>query len=85
MWRMLPKDFRKSNRVIYGKGEPIIINNEAFLLAFGFKKWTITSIWDKPADQKNKDRNHVCNYGRRYFRGAKSTYSEGWSFGQIVK
>jgi hypothetical protein len=52
MWRMLPKDFRQRATELYGKGEPIIINNEAFLLAFGFKKWTITSIWDKPADQR---------------------------------
>ena len=54
MWRMLPKDFRQRATELYGKGEPIIINNEAFLLAFGFKKWSITSIWNKPADQRTK-------------------------------
>lgn len=52
MWRMLPKDFRQRATELYGKGEPIIINNEAFLLAFGFKKWSITNIWNKPESER---------------------------------
>ena len=52
MWRMLPKDFRQRATELYGKGEPIVINNEAFLLAFGFKKWSITNIWNKPESER---------------------------------
>jgi hypothetical protein len=52
MWRMLPKDFRQRATELYGKGEPIVINNEAFLLAFGFKKWTITNIWNKQPNER---------------------------------
>lgn len=43
MWRMLPQDFRQRATELYGKGNPIIIRNEAFNLAFGFKKFSVVS------------------------------------------
>ena len=43
MWRMLPQDFKQRATELYGKGNPIIIRNEAFNLAFGFKKFSVVS------------------------------------------
>ena len=53
MWRMLPHDFKQRATELYGKGEPIVIRNEAFLLAFGFKKYTVANIFNKLAKDRN--------------------------------
>jgi hypothetical protein len=43
MWRMLPTDFKQQATALYGKGNPIIMRNEAFNFAFGFKKFSVVS------------------------------------------
>ncbi|WP_288981986.1 hypothetical protein [uncultured Flavobacterium sp.] len=53
MWRMLPHDFKQRAIELYGKGEPIVIRNEAFLLAFGFKKYTVAEVFNKLAKDRN--------------------------------
>ena len=53
MWRMLPHDFKQRATELYGKGEPIVIRNEAFLLAFGFKKYTVADVFNKLAKDRN--------------------------------
>lgn len=55
MWRMLPQDFKDQATALYGKGNPIIIRNEAFNMAFGFKKFSVVSYaFDTKAADRNK-------------------------------
>ena len=67
MWRMLPTDFKQQATALYGKGNPIVIRNEAFNLAFGFKKFSIVSY---AFDTKAADRNA---FQSGFVRFAKAT------------
>jgi len=53
MWRMLPHDFKQRAESLYGKGQPIVLRNEAFNIAFGFKKWSISTVFDKTLKERN--------------------------------
>lgn len=65
MWRMLPQDFRQRATELYGKGNPIIIRNEAFNLAFGFKKFSVVSYaFDAVKAERERIKNGLVGTGK---------------------
>lgn len=54
MWRMLPHDFKEEATRLYGKGQPIYVNNSILNATVGFRKYSISTIWDKDANDRNK-------------------------------
>lgn len=53
-WRMLPYEFRQEATALYGKGQPIIMNNEILNATVGFRKYSIATIWDKDKSDRNQ-------------------------------
>ena len=53
MWRMLPPEFKEKAADLYGKGKPIIVHNAVLNMVFGFKKYSLTEMFDKVADDQN--------------------------------
>jgi hypothetical protein len=65
MWRMLPQDFKQRATELYGKGNPIIIRNEAFNLAFGFKKFSVVSYaFDAVKAERERIKNGLVGTGK---------------------
>lgn len=53
IWRMLPYEVKLEAEGLWGKGNPMMIRNDLVNVSFGFKKYSLSEMWDKAANERN--------------------------------
>ena len=67
LWRMLPHDFKEQIIQAFGKGNPIVINNDILNMVFGFKKYSLSQMFDKSSGELNGLEKILVGYLRTMF------------------